>query len=178
MVAIREHLVLLGEERAAGVDEVDAGQPVLERDLLRPQVLLHGQRIVGAALDGGVVAHHHHVPAVDQADARDHSRAGRIAAIEPLRGERRQLDERAALVEKPTHPVAGEQLAAGDVTFTGRLGAAGCRLREPFTERACERLLGSEVLLEPGVVHRGVRQCAHGISVDHRRPLPGREDFS
>ena len=83
VVAIREDLVLHRQERAAGVDEVDAGQPVLERDLLRAQVLLHGERVVGAALDGRVVAHHHHVPAVHEADARDHPGAGRLAAVQP-----------------------------------------------------------------------------------------------
>ena len=45
VVAIGEDLVLHRQERAAGVDEVDARQPVLERDLLRAQVLLHGERV-------------------------------------------------------------------------------------------------------------------------------------
>ena len=44
-----------GQERAAGVDEVDARQAVLLGDLLRAQVLLDGQRVVRAALDGRVV---------------------------------------------------------------------------------------------------------------------------
>ncbi len=74
VVAIREDLVLHRQERAAGVDEVDAGQPVLERDLLRAQVLLHGERVVRAALDGRVVADHHHVPPVHEPDARDDAR--------------------------------------------------------------------------------------------------------
>ena len=38
------------------IDQIDAGQPVLARDLLRAQMLLHRDRIVGAALDRGVVA--------------------------------------------------------------------------------------------------------------------------
>src|SRR5215470_7981789 len=48
--AVREDVVLLGQERAARIDEVDARQPVLDRDLLAAQVLLHRHRVVGAAL--------------------------------------------------------------------------------------------------------------------------------
>ena len=72
VLLVREDLVLLGQERAARVHEVDAGQPVLQRDFLRPQVLLDRHRIVGAALDGGVVGDHQHLAAVHQADAGDH----------------------------------------------------------------------------------------------------------
>ena len=55
VVAVGEDLVLARQEGAAGVDEVDARQPVLQGHLLRAQVLLHRHRVVGAALDGGVV---------------------------------------------------------------------------------------------------------------------------
>ena len=55
VIAVGEHLGLQRQERAARVDEVDAGQPVVERDLLRAQVLLDGDRVVGPALDGRVV---------------------------------------------------------------------------------------------------------------------------
>ena len=44
VLAVREDLVLQRQEGAAGVDEVDAGQAVLERDLLRAQVLLDRHR--------------------------------------------------------------------------------------------------------------------------------------
>ena len=55
VVAVGEHLVLPRQERAARVDEVEAGQPVGGGDLLRPQVLLDRHRVVGAALDRRVV---------------------------------------------------------------------------------------------------------------------------
>ena len=71
VLAVGEHLVLQRQERAAGVDEVDAGQPVLQRDLLRAQVLLHRDRVVGAALDGGVVGDDHALAPADPADAGD-----------------------------------------------------------------------------------------------------------
>ena len=74
VVPVGEHLGLQGQERAAGVDQVDAGQPVLRGDLLGAQVLLDGHRVVGAALHGGVVRDHHAWPAVHRADAGDDAR--------------------------------------------------------------------------------------------------------
>ena len=59
VLAVGEDVVLQRQERAAGVDQVDARQPVVERDLLRAQVLLDRHRVVGAALDGGVVGDDH-----------------------------------------------------------------------------------------------------------------------
>ena len=147
VVAIGEDLVLHRQERAAGVDEVDAGKPVLERDLLRAQVLLHRERVVRAALDGRVVADDHHLAAVHQPDARDHPGAGRVAAVHALGGERRDLDERAALVEEPRDAVAGQELAAGDVAFARGGGAAdGC--------------LGEALAKVPRRARPGRRACA------------------
>ena len=59
VLAVGEDLGLQRQERAAGVDQVDARQPVLQRDLLRAQVLLDGHRVVGAALDRRVVGDDH-----------------------------------------------------------------------------------------------------------------------
>ena len=97
VLAVGEDLVLLGQERAARVDEVDARQLVLEGDLLGAQVLLHRHRVVGAALDGGVVGDDEHLSAVHHADAGDDAGAGAGAAVQALGGERRDLQERAAL---------------------------------------------------------------------------------
>ena len=71
VLAVGEDLVLHRQERAAGVDEVDAGQVVLGRDRLGAQVLLDRDRVVGAALDGGVVGDDHALAAADPADAGD-----------------------------------------------------------------------------------------------------------
>ena len=76
VVAVGEDLVLLRQVRAAGIDEVDAGQTAFRRDLLRPQMLLDGDRVVGPALHGRVVAHDHDVPPHDASHARDHAAAG------------------------------------------------------------------------------------------------------
>ncbi len=86
VLAVGEDLVLQREERAAGVDKVDARQVVVERDLLGAQVLLDRHRVVGAALDGGVVGDHdaflsHHLP-----DAGDDAAGRHLLAVEPERG--------------------------------------------------------------------------------------------
>ena len=59
VIAIGEHLRLQRQERAAGIDQVDAGQAVLQRDLLRADVLLDRHRKVGAAFDRRVVGDDH-----------------------------------------------------------------------------------------------------------------------
>ena len=124
VLAVGEHLVLPRQEGAAGVDEVDARQPVLCSDLLGAQVLLDRHRVVGAALDGRVVGDDHAFAAGDPADAGDHPRAGAFVVVHAVGGQRRQLEERAARVEQPVDPVAGQQLAAADVAFAGALGPA------------------------------------------------------
>ncbi len=134
VLAVGEHLVLLRQEGATRVDEVDARQPVLLRDLLGAEVLLHRHRVVRAALDRGVVADDHDRPALHEADARDDARTRRVAVVESLRGERRQLEERAALVEQPVDPVAWQQLSAGDMAFTRALGPAECGGGEPVAQ--------------------------------------------
>ena len=71
MPFVGENLVLLRQERAAGIDHVDARQIVLPRDILRAQMLLHRHRIVGAALDGRIIGDDHAFAARDPADAGD-----------------------------------------------------------------------------------------------------------
>ena len=75
VVAVGEDLGLQRQERAAGVDEVEARQPVLLGDLLRAQVLLDREREVRAALDRRVVRDDHALAALDDADAGDDARA-------------------------------------------------------------------------------------------------------
>ena len=70
VVAVGEDLGLERQERAAGVDEVDARQLVLLRDLLRAQVLLDREREVRAALHGRVVRDDDALLPLDHADAR------------------------------------------------------------------------------------------------------------
>ena len=107
-----KHLRPLRQVRAAGVDQIDARQPVLARDLLRAQVLLHGHGIVGAALDGGVVAHDHAFAALDAADAGDDAGAVDRVLVHAVGGERRELEKRRAGVDQAQHAFSWKKLSA------------------------------------------------------------------
>ncbi len=112
MVAVGEDLRLQRQEGAARVDEVDARQVVLLRHLLGSQVLLHGQREVGASLHGRVVRDDHALLALDHADAGHDPGGGRGAVVEIPGGERVQLQKRRAGIDEPVDPIAGRQLPA------------------------------------------------------------------
>ncbi len=155
VLAVREHVVLVRQVRAAAVDQVDARQPVLQRDLLRAQVLLHRHRVVGAALHGRVVADDDALDARDAADAGDQAGARRRVAavllgVHAERGERRDLEERRVGVEQHLDPFARQQLAARDVLRARRIAAALRDLREAGIEvvdqRAHRRRIGLEVV--------------------------------
>ena len=109
---------------AAGVDQVDAGQVVLARDLLRTQVFLHRHREVGAALDRGVVGNDHHFGAMHAADAGEDAGGRRGIVVHAARGERAEFQERRAGVEQRGDPLARQQLAALDVLRPRLLAAA------------------------------------------------------
>ena len=145
VLAVGEHLVLHRQERAAGVDEVDARQAVLQRDLLRPQVLLHRHRVVGAALDRRVVGDDHALAPGDPPDPGDDPRGRGLAAVEPVRGERRQLEERRRRVEQRVDPVARQQLAPLDVPRprplrTTQPAVASCAFRSATSARCASAL--------------------------------------
>ena len=71
------------------------------------------------------------MPAVHEPDARDDPGARRLAVVEPVGGQRRDLQERAAVVEEHVDPLAREQLAAGHVPVPRALRAAVRRGAEP-----------------------------------------------
>ena len=54
-------------------------------DLLGAQVLLDGERVVGAALDGGVVGDDHALLPGDHADAGDDARARGVVLVDARR---------------------------------------------------------------------------------------------
>ena len=129
VVAVGEHLRLERQERPAAVDEVDARQPVLERDLLGPEVLLDRDRVVRAALDRGVVGDDHAGRPLDPADPGDDPGARRLVVVHAPGGERAQLEEGRPRVEEPVDPLADRELAALAVTGDRRLVAAGAASR-------------------------------------------------
>ena len=112
MVAIGKDLRLMGKVGAARIDQVEAGQPVVGRDLLGTQVLLDRHRIVGAALDRRVVADDHAVAPGDLADPGDDAGTVDGVVIHAVRGERRELEERRIRIEKAHDALARQELAA------------------------------------------------------------------
>src|SRR5262249_59176365 len=91
MLAVGKYLGRVRQVGAGGIHQVDAGQPVFTRDLLGAQVLLHRHRVVGAALDGGVVAHDHAFAAGNASDAGDETGAVNRIVVHAIGGERRQF---------------------------------------------------------------------------------------
>ena len=131
VLAVGEDLGLERQVGAARVDQVDAGQPVLERDLLRAQVLLDREREVGAALDGGVVRDDHALAAVHRADARHDAGAGRLVVVHAERRERRELEPGGVGIEQQVDALAHGQLAAAAVALQRGRAAALAHAREP-----------------------------------------------
>ena len=130
VIAVGEHLRLERQECPAAVDEVDARQPVLERDFLGPEVLLDRDRVVRAALDGGVVGDDHAGRPLDPADPGDDPRARRLVVVHAPGGERAQLEEGRPRVEESVDPLADRELAALAVPGDRRLVAAGAASRD------------------------------------------------
>ena len=127
MALVRENLVLLRKEGAARIDEVQAGQAIVPRDVLGAQVLFHGEGVIGAAFDRGVVGDDHAFPPRDAPDPGHDPGRVRIAAIEPVRGQRAYFEEGRARIEQQVYPVAHKQLGARLVALPGHGAAALCR---------------------------------------------------
>jgi hypothetical protein len=177
MLAIREHLVLVGQVGAAGVDQVDAGQPVLRRDLLRAQVLLHREREVRAAFHRGVVAHDHAFHAADAANTRNQAGAGRgvgavLFLVDVQRGQRTDLEKGRVGVKQALDPVARQQLAACRMLGARLVRPAACDARQLRVEVVDERAHRGRVGLEfLGARIELARQLCHYI-VSANNSLP------
>ena len=172
VLAVGEDLGLERQERAAGVDEVEARQVVLLGDLLRAQVLLDREREVGAALHGRVVRDDDALLPLDDADPGHDPGRRRRAVVQIPGGERVQLEEGGARVDQPVDPLAGRQLAARAVPLDGLLAAAAGDERRSLAQLGDERL---HALGPPGerLVPLDLRgeQC-HELSLP-RRPDAG-----
>ena len=140
MVAVGEDLVLERQERAARVDEVDAGQLVLLGDLLRAQVLLDREREVRAALDRRVVGDDHALLALDDADPGDDSGRRGLALVHVPGGQGAELEEGASRVEQAVDSLPRGQLAARAVALDRLVAAARGDLRRALAQLGDERL--------------------------------------
>ncbi len=148
MLPVGKDLGLHRQKRATRVDEVDAGEAVLERDLLGAQVLLHRHRVVGAALDGGIVGDDQGLAAGDAADSRDHSSGWRFAVVEVVGGEGRELEKGRGGIEQRIDTLASEHLAAPLVPVAVLLGPSESRSRDALAEVFRDRAVVREILLE------------------------------
>ena len=93
-------------------------------------------------------------PAGDRADAGDDARAGRLAVVEAVRSERRELEERPARIDEALDPLAGEQLSALPVALDRGLPAAGpglVELRVEILDQLGHSLAISDVVIRGGV---------------------------
>ena len=87
---------------------------------------------------------------LDEAIARMAAqRVRRLVVVEAVRGQRRQLEQRAARVEQRVDAFAGQQLAALDVTRAGAFGAAPRRGGQLAVQLGDQRLVRV-----PGCVQR------------------------
>ena len=162
VVAVGEDLRLQREEGAAGVDEVEARQAVLTRNLLRTQVLLHGERVVRAALHRRVVRDDHALSALDDADPGDDPRRGRIAVVQLPRGERVELEEGGSRVDEPVDALARSELSARAVPLDRLLAATRRDHRGALAQLGDEALHRCAAPLERVVARNGRGEHPHG----------------
>ena len=134
VIAIGKNFILRGQEGAARIDQIDARQMILLRDLLGAQMLLHRHRIIRAALDGRVVGDDHAFAARDTADAGDDARSRHLIAVHAVSGHRRQLQHRRAGIDQRIDTVAGEELAAGEMLLPRFLAPAARHQSASFAQ--------------------------------------------
>src|SRR2546422_5879413 len=81
------------------------------RDLLSAEHLLDRLRPPGARLHSGVVRHHHHRPAGDAPQTRDHTRPRRLGVVLVERDEQADFEPGRPLVEQGCDALPGGQLS-------------------------------------------------------------------
>jgi hypothetical protein len=97
-------------------------------------VLLDRHRVVGAALDGGVVGDDDALAPAHPADAGDDAGRRHGVVVHAVGGQRRQLEQGRPGVEQPVDAVAHEQLAAVDVPLPGPLVTAEAGRGRPLPQ--------------------------------------------
>ena len=176
VLAVREYLRLHRQKRAAGVHEIETREPVFQRHLLRPQMLLDGDRVVGAAFHRRVVGDHHHFTTRDAPDAGDEPGAWRGVVVHAAGRQRRELEERRIRVQQMRETVTHRQLALVALALGRLLASAGARAFEACLEVAFQP--AHRLLTGAEVVARGVdvgRQDTHWKSALRGQEAGGRK---
>ncbi len=124
VVAIGKDLVPGRQIGAAGIDQVNARQVILLRNLLRAQMLFYRHRKICPALDRRVIGNHHALAPRHAPHSGHDAGRGHLVVVHVPGRELRQFQERRADVEQATHAFAWQQLAATDMLFPGRFAPA------------------------------------------------------
>jgi hypothetical protein len=138
MLPVREDVGLEWKERPPRVDEVEAGKPVLYRDLLRAEVFFHGEGIIGSPLHRRIVGHDHTFGSPDAADSGQESGRGSLTPVHPPCGEGSDLEERRLGVEETLNPFAGRRLALLPLAPLSARSAAFAHLLKALRQHACQ----------------------------------------
>ncbi len=175
VLPVGEHLVLHGQEGAAGIHQIEAGQAQPLGDGLGPQVFFHRQRVVGAPLDGGIVHHQQAEPASNLAEPCYDAGGGHRLVIDLPGSQRREFEKRRTRVQQLVDALAGQQFAtglmAGVVACAPALGYLGEPGIEIVDQRLHCRFVGGK--FRAGRVETGV-YLAHAFSPISSRPMSQR----
>ena len=169
VLLVWKNLVLKRQVHPRRVHEVQNRHVVLQRNLLRPQVLLRGNGKPGARLHGGVVGHDHTGAALDrpQAHHRAARRAPALVLVHLVARKQAEFFKLPRIVHKVLHPFAGRQLAALmlslDALFTAPLPHFGGALLHLFNQGLVVR--GSLLKCSVGGVGLGPKW----LGVGHKR---------
>ena len=173
MIAVGKDLVLARQVGAPRVDQIDAGQVVLARDVLRAEVLLDGEREIGAALHGGVIGDDHAFGAHHRADAGDQPGRRHVLVIDLPCGELGELEKRRAGVDQAVDPLPRQHLAARDMALPRPLSSApgnGGDHTAEIRDRVVHRgAIGLECFRAP--VDRASDRRHHAVSRNNSRPI-------
>src|ERR1700687_2242017 len=127
MAAPGEHIDLVCDARAGGVDQVEKWNPDAGGDLLAADDLFDGSSAPAARLDGWVVCHHGDLTAVDGAEPGDHA-VGRQLLSEDVR-EQPVFHKRAWIQQEV------QAFACGELVLLAQLGqVARTTLQRPVAK--------------------------------------------
>ena len=106
VVAIRKHFILFWQKCAAGIHEVNTWQMILFGHFLCTQVLLDGERVIGAAFDCRVVGDDHAVDIVDLPDAGNDTRGRHFVVVHAVSGKLPDFEKGRAAIDQGTYAIA------------------------------------------------------------------------
>lgn len=125
VVTVWKDVGLVGEVGATAVDEVDAGKVVLLGDGLSAEMLLDGDGVVCAALDGAVVCDDDAGDAFDNSNTSDDTSSWDVGfRVQLMTSKRAELEESGAGIDECCNAITGKHLIPGDVLLSGLVGAA------------------------------------------------------